>query len=64
MNRILIADHHEVVRSGLRSTIECHPHWAVVGEAADGVEAIAKAVQIKPDIAIIDSLCRWWAPTR
>ena len=55
MIRILIADHHEVVRSGLRSIIECHPRWAVVGEAADGAEAIAKAVQTKPDIAIIDS---------
>ena len=55
MIRILIADHHEVVRSGLRSIIECHPRWAVVGEAADGAEAIAKAVQTKPDIVIIDS---------
>jgi len=55
MVRILIADNHEVVRSGLRSIIECDPRWAVVGEAADGAEAIAKALQIKPDIAIIDS---------
>ena len=55
MIRILIADHHEVVRSGLRSIIECHPHWTVVGEAADGAEAIARAIQTKPDIAIIDS---------
>ena len=55
MIRILVADHHEVVRSGLRSIIECHPRWAVVGEAADGPEAIAKTVQTQPDIAIIDS---------
>ena len=55
MTRILVADHHEVVRSGLRSIIECRPGWVVVGEAADGAEAIAKTVQTQPDIAIIDS---------
>ena len=54
MVRILIADNHEVVRSGLRTIIECHTRWTVAGEAADGAEAIAKAVQTKPDIAIID----------
>lgn len=55
MIRILVADHHEVVRSELRSIIECDPRWSVVGEAADGAEAIAKALQTKPDIVIIDS---------
>ena len=54
MIRILIADSHEVVRSGLRSIIECHPRWTVVSEAADGREAISNALETKPDIAIID----------
>ena len=55
MIRVLIADHHDVVRSGLRSIIECYPHCMVVGEAADGAEAITKAAQTKPDIVIIDA---------
>jgi DNA-binding NarL/FixJ family response regulator len=54
VTRILIADDHEVVRSGLRSILEAHEGWQVVAEASDGKEAIAKAVETKPDIAIID----------
>jgi RNA polymerase sigma factor (sigma-70 family) len=54
MLRILIADDHEVVRSGLRSVLEGRPEWTVVGEARDGKEAIQLAVQLKPDIVIID----------
>jgi DNA-binding NarL/FixJ family response regulator len=54
MTRILIADDHEVVRSGLRSILEAHPGWDVVAEAADGKEAIKKALETKPDVAVID----------
>ena len=54
MTRILIADDHDVVRSGLRSILETHPDWEVVAEAADGKETIAKAVETKPDVAVID----------
>ncbi len=54
MTRILIADDHEVVRSGLRVTLEAHEGWEVVAEASDGKEAIAKAVETRPDVAIID----------
>ena len=54
MTRILIADDHEVVRSGLRSILETHPDWEVVAEAADGKEAIVKAVETKPDVAVVD----------
>ena len=43
MTRILIADDHEVVRSGLRSIIEAQPRWEVVGEAVDGKDAVRKA---------------------
>jgi DNA-binding NarL/FixJ family response regulator len=54
MTRILIADDHEVVRSGLRAILEAQPDWEVVAEAADGKEAVEKAVETRPDIAIVD----------
>jgi DNA-binding NarL/FixJ family response regulator len=54
VTRILIADDHEVVRSGLRAILEAHEGWAVVAEAGDGKEAIVKAVETSPDVAIID----------
>ena len=54
MKQILIADDHEVVRSGLRAIIETRADWIVCGEAADGREAVALALKMKPDVAIID----------
>ena len=54
MTRILIADDHDVVRSGLRAILEEHPNWEVVAEASDGKEAILKAIEAKPDVAVLD----------
>jgi DNA-binding NarL/FixJ family response regulator len=54
MTRILIADDHDVVRSGLRAILETQEGWEVVGEAADGKTAVDKAMETKPDVAIID----------
>ena len=54
MLRILIADDHEVVRSGLRLLLEEHPGWQVCGEAATGRTAVAMAKALVPNIAIID----------
>jgi DNA-binding NarL/FixJ family response regulator len=54
MTRILIADDHDVVRSGLRSLLESHAGWEVVAEAADGKAAVLKALETKPDVAILD----------
>ena len=54
MIRILIADDHEVVRSGLRRILEAHPDWEVVAEVADGREAIRKVAETKPDVAVLD----------
>jgi DNA-binding NarL/FixJ family response regulator len=52
--RILIADDHELVRRGLRSTIAEREGWEVCGEAVTGREAIEIAHRTKPDIAILD----------
>ena len=54
MKRILIADDHEIVRSGLRAIIESHGNWVVTGEAVDGEQTVALALETKPDIAIVD----------
>jgi DNA-binding NarL/FixJ family response regulator len=54
MIRILIADDHHVVRSGLRTILDAQPNWEVVAEAADGKEAVLKAIETKPDIAVLD----------
>jgi DNA-binding NarL/FixJ family response regulator len=54
VTRILIADDHDVVRAGLRSIIELHCGWEVVGEAEDGKTAVTKAVATKPEIVITD----------
>ena len=54
MTRILIADDHEVVRAGLRKMLESQPNWEVVADVADGKNAISKAVETVPDIAVLD----------
>jgi DNA-binding NarL/FixJ family response regulator len=52
--RILIADDHEVVRSGLRGILEGQPGWEVCAEAADGRQAVQLAGEMKPDVAVLD----------
>lgn len=54
MKRILIADDHETVRSGLRAVLEGRVGWEVVAEAHDGREAVAAAVEKHPDVAVVD----------
>jgi len=53
-SRILIADDHQAMRQGVRTLLESHADFQVVGEAADGREALNLAVETKPDIAILD----------
>jgi len=52
--QILIADDHSVVRAGLRALLEHHDQFHVVAEAATGEEAIRKAQEWQPDIAVLD----------
>jgi DNA-binding NarL/FixJ family response regulator len=52
--RILIADDHEVVRSGLRAMLEARRGWEVVAEADNGKDAITAMIENQPDVAIID----------
>jgi DNA-binding NarL/FixJ family response regulator len=52
--RILLADDHEVVRTGLRALLEEQPGWEVVAEAIDGRDAVEKATKFKPDAVVID----------
>ncbi len=54
MTRILIADDHDVVRSGVRAILEVHEGWEVVGEARDGKEAIDQALATRPDVVVLD----------
>lgn len=51
---IVIADDHPIFRDGLRRLLEAEPNLQVVGEAADGAEAIAMAQQLQPDILLLD----------
>jgi DNA-binding NarL/FixJ family response regulator len=50
----LIVDDHPVVRDGLRGMLSSHPDLDVVGEASDGVEALALIPSIRPDVVLMD----------
>jgi DNA-binding NarL/FixJ family response regulator len=52
--RILLADDHAILRSGLKILLNSQPDMEVVGEAADGKQAIDVARQTKPDVALLD----------
>jgi DNA-binding NarL/FixJ family response regulator len=53
--RVLIVDDNEVVREGLKSILEPQSDIDVIGEAADGLEAVAKAEKLVPDVILMDA---------
>ncbi|MCZ7478535.1 MULTISPECIES: response regulator transcription factor [unclassified Micromonospora] len=54
MIRVVLADDEQLIRAGLRLILEAAPDIAVVGEAADGTEALAAAVRLRPDVVLLD----------
>ncbi|GAA4562093.1 response regulator [Planotetraspora kaengkrachanensis] len=54
MIRVLIADDHPVVRQGLRTFLDVQDDLTVIGEAADGEEAVAMAESLSPDVLLLD----------
>lgn len=52
--RVLVADDHALIRQGLVSILTGHDEFEVVGQAADGNEAVEKAVASKPDVVVLD----------
>jgi len=52
--RVMLADDEAMVRAGLRLVLEAEPDIDVVGEASDGVDALAAAAQLQPDVVLID----------
>jgi DNA-binding NarL/FixJ family response regulator len=52
--RILLVDDHPIVRQGLKTLLEGHSDWEVIGEASDGAEAVEKARNLNPDVMVLD----------
>ena len=52
--RILLAEDHTILREGIRSLLASSPELEVVGEAEDGLQAVAQAKQLEPDLVLID----------
>ena len=52
--RLLLVDDHPIVRKGISSCLARHDHLVIVGEAADGLEAVTRAKELLPDIMLLD----------
>lgn len=52
--RILLVDDHTLFRSGLKALLQRQPDFEVIGEAADGLEGVKLAEQLKPDVVLLD----------
>jgi DNA-binding NarL/FixJ family response regulator len=52
--RILLADDHDIIRRGVRPLIESEWGWEICGETGDGLEAVALAEKLKPDVVVLD----------
>ena len=51
---VLITDDHSIVRKGIRALLATEPDISVVGEAGDGLEAVAQAERLRPDVILMD----------
>ena len=51
---VLLADDQEIIRTGLRMILNAQPDIEVIGEAADGAEAVTLAKQLRPDVCLFD----------
>ncbi len=54
MIRLILVDDHPVVRHGIRGMLEAEPDLIVVGEASSGIEGVALATELRPDIVLMD----------
>ncbi len=52
--RVLLVDDHSLFRSGIRSLLQRHPDFEIVGEAGDGMEGVKRAAQLRPDVVLLD----------
>lgn len=50
----LLADDHDLMRQGIRSLLESNPNFEICGEARDGSEAVDKAIELRPDVVVLD----------
>jgi len=51
---VLLVDDHTLFRSGVRSLLQRNPRFTVVGEASDGVDGVKRALQLRPDVILLD----------
>lgn len=51
---VLLADDHTLFRSGIRLLLQRYPEFNIVGEASDGLEAVKRAKQLRPDVVLLD----------
>ena len=52
--RVLVVDDYEIWRQRIRSILETQPELQIIGEASDGLEAVHKAQELKPDLILLD----------
>jgi len=52
--KVIIADDHAILRDGLKAILQTHPSIDVVGDAADGLQAVALVEKLKPDVVVMD----------